>query len=223
MLCDAPNPYGGSWGRDGTILFAPDEGRRPALVPETGGIPQPIVVKNSGGSFRQPDILPGGKAAIVSNALRGNVGVLLVRNGRVPSPGGTRRRRPVCARVAIWSLRGQGHCWQCRLILEKLAVTGPESVILEGVRMDRGGPGGAPGRVLTRWARWFTRRQRVGANAVRPVWVDRQGKPNPSECLLDRTEISVCLPTDERSLSSIANPNRDLWVQDLERGTIDPV
>ncbi len=39
-LCAAPNPYGGSWGTDGTILFAADEGRRPTTIRDAGGVPQ---------------------------------------------------------------------------------------------------------------------------------------------------------------------------------------
>ena len=66
-LSAAPNPYGGSWGLDGTILFATDEGRRPVRVSENGGNPERILVKNNQGSWRYPHLLPGSKHAIVSN------------------------------------------------------------------------------------------------------------------------------------------------------------
>src|SRR4029434_8043288 len=66
-LCAVPNAYCGAWGGDWTILVVTDEGRRPTKVPANGGDPQPIVVLGRQGSFRRPDILPGGKAAIVSN------------------------------------------------------------------------------------------------------------------------------------------------------------
>jgi serine/threonine-protein kinase len=70
-LCAAPNPYGGSWGDDRTILFSTDEGRRPSRVSENGGNPEKILVKNNQGSWRYPQLLPGGKAAIVSNPMLG--------------------------------------------------------------------------------------------------------------------------------------------------------
>jgi hypothetical protein len=55
-LCAAANAYGGSWGADGIILVAADEGRRPFKIPETGGIPEAIETDGRG-SIRRPDIL----------------------------------------------------------------------------------------------------------------------------------------------------------------------
>lgn len=52
VLGDAPNPYGGSWGTDGTIVFSPNEGRRPARIHEGGGTAAPIEVRNANGSFQ---------------------------------------------------------------------------------------------------------------------------------------------------------------------------
>ena len=75
-LCDAPNPHGGSWGTDGTILFATDEGRRPMRVKETGDACESVPLRVNVGNFKLPDILPGSKAAIFTNRMLGGVGVL---------------------------------------------------------------------------------------------------------------------------------------------------
>jgi len=217
-LCDAPNPYGGSWSTDGTILFAPDEGRRPALIRETGGIPQPILVKNSGGSFRQPDILPGRKAAIVSNPLRGGVGVLLFETGEF---------RLLVERAGGGRYAPSGHLVFARagtllavpFDLKELAVTGPESVILEGVRMDPAGPV-MPQSVFSHDGTLVYAPGAFVPNAVRPVWVDRQGKVE-SLGMPPGSYGNFSLSPDGRRLAIvIANPNKDLWVRDLDRGTL---
>jgi Tol biopolymer transport system component len=62
-LCDAPFGRGGSWGPDGTILFAP-EALSPILsVNATGGTPVPVTKFQAGQqpSHRWPFFLPDGK------------------------------------------------------------------------------------------------------------------------------------------------------------------
>src|SRR6266481_3045107 len=65
-LCDAPSGRGGSWNRDGVILFTPS-GRIGDVVNRvlaSGGIPQPISVldtSRSETSHRWPRFLPDGK------------------------------------------------------------------------------------------------------------------------------------------------------------------
>jgi eukaryotic-like serine/threonine-protein kinase len=51
VLADAPNPFGGSWGADGTILFAVDEGRRLMTLPATGAEPRRVDTKDTNGSW----------------------------------------------------------------------------------------------------------------------------------------------------------------------------
>jgi serine/threonine protein kinase/Tol biopolymer transport system component len=63
-VCETgPNPRGGSWSRDGTILFA-RSGSGILRVPESGGAPQPLTELNSArGEHRQtfPHLLPDGR------------------------------------------------------------------------------------------------------------------------------------------------------------------
>ena len=149
-LCPAPNPYGGSWGPDGTILFAPDEGRRPARVSENGGKPERILVKKNQGSWRYPHLLPGGKAAIVSNPLLG-VGVLSLETGEF---------QPLVQDAGGGSYAA-GHLLFARpgvllaapFDLERLAINGPEAVVLEGVRTVSEGVNSQPQAVLSGTAR----------------------------------------------------------------------
>ena len=122
----------------------------------------------------QPDILPGGKAAIVSNPLLGGVGVLVFETGEF---------RLLVERAGGGRYAPSGHLVFARsgtllavpFDLKELVVTGPESVILEGVRMDPAGPP-VPQAVFSHDGTLVYAPGAFLPNAVRPVWVDRRGK-----------------------------------------------
>jgi hypothetical protein len=215
-LCDAPNPHGGSWGTDGTILFSIEEGRRPMRVADAGGRCQRVALQDDRGSWTQPHMLPGGHAAIISNSFLG-VGVLSLETGefrRILDDGFGARYAPsghlIFARA--------GSLLAAPFDLERLAVTGPATMVLEGLRMER--------RVEVAQAA-FSRDGtlvyapgRADNDATRPVWVDRQGTVVPVGMPV-RTYRSFSLSPDGRRLAIvIAGPDTDVWVQDLERGTL---
>jgi eukaryotic-like serine/threonine-protein kinase len=61
-LCDAPTPRGGSWNRDGTIVFAPGGNGPLYRIPAMGGQPEPVTSMRSPqeASHRFPQFLPDG-------------------------------------------------------------------------------------------------------------------------------------------------------------------
>lgn len=62
-ICDAPSGRGGSWAKDGTIVFAPTKSSAIYRVPAAGGTPSPVTIfdpKNDY-SHRGPYFLPDGK------------------------------------------------------------------------------------------------------------------------------------------------------------------
>ena len=62
VLADAPFPFGGSWNRDGVILFAPNSQTALFRVPATGGMPTVATERKAGaGSHRFPVFLPDGR------------------------------------------------------------------------------------------------------------------------------------------------------------------
>jgi Tol biopolymer transport system component len=63
VLCDAPSARGGSWARDGTILFAPDFRSPIFRVPASGGSPVQVfpVDTTKYTSYRWPYFLPDGR------------------------------------------------------------------------------------------------------------------------------------------------------------------
>ena len=216
-LSPAPNPYGGSWGPDGMILFSSDEGRRPMRISESGGEPQPLPVLNSVGSWRRPDILPGGKAAIVSNPQLG-VTVLSLETGEyrvlVEGAGGGRYvpgylvfARPGVLLAAPFDL-------------DRFAVTGPEAVVLENVQTEAEGVTSQPQAVFSPDGTLVYASGGAPKNSTRPVWVNRRGEARPVG-MPPRTYGRMKLSPDGRFLAIfIADPKNDLWVQDLERDTL---
>jgi Tol biopolymer transport system component len=62
-ICDAPAGEGGSWGPDGTILFAPDVRGPLFRVSAAGGLPTPVAkLDTSETSQRWPQFLPDGRS-----------------------------------------------------------------------------------------------------------------------------------------------------------------
>jgi Tol biopolymer transport system component len=61
-ICDAPDPRGGSWGRDGVIVFAPTPYGGLSRVSASGGTPSPATRPgDSGVTDRMPSFLPDGR------------------------------------------------------------------------------------------------------------------------------------------------------------------
>src|SRR5207245_159650 len=73
-LCDAPNDRGGSWGEDGTIVFAPDTRVALSKVSSASGTAQPLTTldKQAGEvTHRWPQFLPGGKTVMFTSSVNG--------------------------------------------------------------------------------------------------------------------------------------------------------
>ncbi|MGH9659070.1 MAG: hypothetical protein ACRD96_11040, partial [Bryobacteraceae bacterium] len=60
-LCDAADGRGGSWNRDGVILFSPALDASLNKVPAVGGVPSVVVEKLPNGNIRYPVFLPDGR------------------------------------------------------------------------------------------------------------------------------------------------------------------
>ena len=69
-LCDAKQGRGGSWGRDGVVVFVPDVGSAIHKVSENGGSPVPVTHPAAGESHRQPFFLPDGKRFLFASRVK---------------------------------------------------------------------------------------------------------------------------------------------------------
>ena len=73
-LCDTVNPRGGSWGDDGTIVFARDSREALSKISSAGGTPAPLTTldKQAGEiTQRWPQVLPGAKAVLFTSSTHG--------------------------------------------------------------------------------------------------------------------------------------------------------
>jgi len=73
VICDAPIGRGGSWNRDGVIVFSPNPGSALQRVPAAGGVPVAVTTAGSG-TRRFPVFLPDGRRFLylVTEAAREN-------------------------------------------------------------------------------------------------------------------------------------------------------
>jgi eukaryotic-like serine/threonine-protein kinase len=63
VLCDAPFPIGGSWNREGTILFVPELGAGIYQITASGGSPRLVIDldKSKFSDYEYPEFLPDGR------------------------------------------------------------------------------------------------------------------------------------------------------------------
>lgn len=75
-LADAPNPRGGWWAQDGTIVFTPNNRVGLMRVSAVGGQPQPLTtLVEREITHRWPQVLPGGVAVLYTASTEVNIGI----------------------------------------------------------------------------------------------------------------------------------------------------
>ncbi len=217
-LCEARLPRGASWGADGTILFTQGEGNEVSRVPETGGDVSRVVPKSEQNHW-WPEILPGGKAALFSSGL--GVGVLSLESGedRPLVEGGVGARYlptgPDSTKGHLVFARA-GSLMAAPFDLARLAVTGAEAPVLQGVRADALG---LPQCALSRNGTLVYVPGAASGATSTPVWVDRQGRAMPLG-MPHRAYGAVRLSPDGNRLAiTVTDPKNEIWIQDLARGT----
>jgi serine/threonine-protein kinase len=217
-LCDASEEGGGSWGDDGTILFATTGTSGLSRVPASGGSSAFVTAPDSSHgelSHRYPEFLPGRKAAlftILKNPVReSQIALLLLETGehRVLLEGGYNPSFSPSGHIVY---ERDGRLMAAAFDLESFAVSSEPIPILEGV------------------ARELFSLSRDGSLAYVPagpvestlMWVDRKGQSRPL------TEIRRSYyfgprfsPDGTRLAVSISTHGKDsIWVYDLERDAL---
>jgi len=220
-LCEAQNGKGGSWGADGTIVFASNSGTPLQRVFSAGGEPQEIteVDRDRHNSHRHPWFLPDGKhflylargvnyseSAVMVGSLEGGTDRELMRSG-------------VQAEYAAGQLffaRDQTLMAQ-PFDADALAFTGEAVPVAEEVLTI---PAAAFGVYSVSPAGLLS--YHVGAieAEVAPRWHDREGRE--IERLGELAEYNtVALSPDDRSAAFTVTPATsgaiDIWIYDLLR------
>ncbi len=224
-LCDAPNPFGGTWGPDDTIVFnARNYGG--LMRVSAGGGPCEVFTtpdrEKSEKSHSFPDFLPDGKTVIFSmgSAAKRSLDEQTIEALSLET--GKRKVLVEGGMSALWSPSGHlvYHRGDSLVAVpfdpERLVVTGPPVTGLEGVSPLSGFFGVRRNFTLSR----------NGALAFVPfrnrtlprlVFVDREGKSEPiSE--VRREFFGVRLSPDGKRLAvSVTAWNGEIWLYDFSR------
>jgi serine/threonine-protein kinase len=221
-LCDAPDPYGASWGRGDVILFAPAGNAGLSRTSGFGGSPSVVTTpdpKKGEISHRWPMFLPDGKTALFTIRTaegRFHVAMLSLENGayRVLLEGASFARYVSTGHLLYVA---EDRILGVPFDLDRLEVTGEPAPILEGVRTR-------PEFGIAHFAL-----SQDGTLAYVPalepesrlVWVDRTGSVKPVTDAR-RDFVGPRLSPDGRRLSVTIQqgPRSDIWIYETERDSL---
>jgi Tol biopolymer transport system component len=225
-ICDALVGRGGSWNRDGTIVFAPHLGAVLLRVPANGGAPVPATKLHEGisESHRWPTFLPdgrhflyfvdwsGGRDGLYVGSLEAGEGVLLSADirGNVAFAAGH-----------VLFLR-DGTLYAQPFDTEKLRFTGdPVAIVNQDLEQDSGF--GKVGFSASESGALVYQSRRSYSSSL--VWFDRSGKEMGT--VGDAASYEPRLSSDGRWLAVTrdvaTNGHSRVFVADLKRGTITPI
>lgn len=225
-VCDALRGRGGTWSREGTIVFSPNIGAALARVPATGGVPVPATQLHEGISENHhwPTFLPDGRHFLyVIQWSEGRNGIYVAS---LDQPEGTLLSGDIRGNVAFAA--GQvlfvrdGTLFAQRFDTEKLRFAGdPVPVVSQEMEQDigfgRAGFSVADSGVLV----YQSRR----TYSSRMVWFDRSGKE--MEPIGEAASYQPALSPDGRwlavALDTANNGHYRVHVVDLVRGTVTPI
>ena len=218
-LCEARIPHGASWGPDDTIVFADSEGLHLSRVAASGGRPDALPMSEDVYRVFYPELLPGGKAVLVSSRTSINpdyydIAVLSLATGewRVLLKGGTNPRYAASGHIVF---SRAGTILAAPFDLSRLEVTGPSVTLVEGIRIEEWGAAQfalSPGGTLVYVS---------GAPAWigRLTWVDQQGTSKPLAAPAQAYGPLRISPDGQRLAVLVAGATSDVWVYEFARGT----
>jgi eukaryotic-like serine/threonine-protein kinase len=220
-VCDAPNGQGGTWSRDGTILFA-----QPASglfrVPAAGGTPTPLTPLGSGGKVSEtwPWFLPDGRHFLYATTAPTKIYV-----GSLDSQ--ERVELLASDSKAIYAARHLLFVRQRTLLAQpfdpvQLTISGESFPVVEDLAVN---PIGVRAAFSASTAGVLTYRTTPASRERQLVWVDRAGAQvgvvgDPA----GYSEVELA-PDGARAAVTIAGAvaNRDIWVVDVARGVRTPL
>lgn len=215
VLCDAARMVGGSWSKDGTIIFVPDYRKTIVQVSAKGGEPQPVAMnypENEEQRHRYPYVLPDGRRFLFQREEKG------IWAGSLDSPEITQvlpdRSAAVYSRQGYLIFSRNNALVAQEFDAAKLTAIGEASPLF--------------GEQKT-WINLF--RFSVSDNGIlvsqglwerdyQLVWYDREGK----QVGVVEAPIKIGLGMDPRispdgkRVAVKRNPPQTIWVLDLEKG-----
>ncbi len=226
FLCETGTAGGGSWSPDGTIYFVPSRGAGLYKVSASGGRPQVVSAPGQvrqGAAILWPEILPGGRSALVTLAPAGrdavsSIGALLLPTAEsvlLAEGSGFARYAPTGHLVYVRA----GALLAAPFDLARLRVAGKPVPLLDGVLAD---PSSGSAQLALSGNGTLVYAPVEGAAAERSLlWVDRTGGTSP--VLADRRDFDLPrLSPDGRHLAVSVSEGRrlSLWIFEPSTGTL---
>ena len=236
-LSDGINGRGGTWNRDGVIVFSPNAGNGLVRLPAAGGVAVPVTA-NLGS--RYPEFLPGGRSFLYT-VLFGTPEVMGIYVGSLDGKPPVRILPDAtnASYAPSESSRGSGHLLFRRGTTlmaqpfdpERLRTTGDMFPLAEQVGVNTNASGSTGSAAFTVSENGVLAYSAGGAGGIRElVWADRQGKqskPVGPPAVYNNFRLA---PDQKTILFDQGDPqssNLDIWVLDAVRGvtsrlTFDP-
>jgi len=237
MVCDAPSGRGGTWNKDGVIVFTPDARSGLGLyrVSASGGTVTPVSSLDKSRaelSHRWPMFLPDGRHYLyMATNFAGRKGVDAIFVGALDS----NEKRFVVEAAANAAYAAPGYLvfyrdkalLAQRFDLKQFALTGEPITILDDIQYQpqvKRAVFGASEKGLLAAQSWS------GVALSQLLWLDRKGKELG---VVGKPDVygNVFLAPNGKSVAvsmmDIASQNTDIWAYDLQRGsskrlTFDP-
>lgn len=231
-LASVLEPMGGSWGRDGRILVAENQGLQLSWVPSFGGAPHPTEWQPDD-RLLYPELLPGGRwilhgamdRSLSITSLDSGRRLALTRSGIMPRDGaavddllfGKNPHYLESGHIAYIS--GDGVLMVLPFDRDRLRSSGPPVPIMAGIRLEAAG-GGA--QLAVSLGGTFVYAPGDNVRRSRLVWVEhasgaRDTLPFPPD-FYGAFDLS---PDGDRVVAIVepASGPAELWVLDLRSGT----
>lgn len=214
-VCDAPAGEGGTWNREGTILFAPGPSAGLSRVPAAGGVPTPVTTPSpSRGSapHRWPSFLPDGRRFVFHEGDSIALGSLDSTDVRVLAKADSQAVYGVAGYLLF--VRGTTLLAQA-FDATRGALTGEPRPIVDGISRSLSNAAfsvSETGVLIHRSGRLVSRQL---------TWFDRSGTQTGTVGGVHDFN-GVQLSPDERRVAyhrHDGRPDGDLWLIDLARGT----
>jgi serine/threonine protein kinase/Tol biopolymer transport system component len=210
-LCSARDRSGGSWGDDGLIYFVGGGGL--SRVSATGGNVEPMGTESKLISGAYPQVLPGGKAVLISSG-DGAVLVSLETIEKKVLVKDVRYARYVPTGHLVYARAGAIEA--VPFSMATLEVTGPPIPVLEQVLLDS-----VSGTAQFDFSNNGLLVYAPGADIGRsiPAWIDRQGKVEPlpmPEQIYGTFRLS---PDGKRLAILVRELQSNVYIYDIARGT----
>jgi Tol biopolymer transport system component len=221
-LCSTANARGGSWGEDGTIMFASDSRAALSKISSAGGRPEPLTtLDDHAGEVTQrwPQVLPGAKAVLFTSSTHGynyddaSIIVYSMASGQrktVQLGGSYARYLPNGHIVYIH----EGTLFAVPFDLQKLEVRGTPTPVLSQV-----GYSAAYGSAQFDFSQNGTLIYRGGGGErglLTVQWLDATGKTQPLLAKADTYQRPTLSPDGTK----VAIVTTDIWVYEWQRDTM---